>query len=251
MSVHLSLTAPLAARGLRPVAELASTRPHGDRLEYMAGCRCPACRKANSLYERGRQIARQNGEWNGLVAADKARQHILLLSKNGVGRKSVAAATDIGVSIINAIRSGVRTQIRANTERKILAVTSDCRSDHSLIPAGPTWTLIADILADGHSKGWIAKQIGNQRPALQIRRDRVLAKTAQQIERLHRELGCEQISGRKTRHQIQKLLDEGYLPKLLKEKLPSGDFDRAMKPGAKLPVRLVQAVNALFLQLTE
>ena len=48
----------LEARGMKPVTELARQRPHGDRLRYMAGCRCPACRGANSAYERLRARAR-------------------------------------------------------------------------------------------------------------------------------------------------------------------------------------------------
>ena len=65
----------LAQRGLKPASELAAKRPHGDRLRYVAGCRCDLCRKANSTYERERQKARAAGDWNGIVDAAKARQH--------------------------------------------------------------------------------------------------------------------------------------------------------------------------------
>lgn len=66
--------------GLRPVAELAADRPHGDRLRYMAGCRCKECRAANTAYETQRALARKAGDWNGVVSAARARSHIAVLS---------------------------------------------------------------------------------------------------------------------------------------------------------------------------
>lgn len=59
----------IESRGLKPVAELAEQRSHGDRLKYLAGCRCVPCRAANSRYEVARAAARKAGDWNGLVPA--------------------------------------------------------------------------------------------------------------------------------------------------------------------------------------
>lgn len=64
----------LPSRGLKPAAELAKVRPHGTRLKYVGGCRCDACRSANSAYERDRQLARKHGDWNGLASARRARR---------------------------------------------------------------------------------------------------------------------------------------------------------------------------------
>jgi hypothetical protein len=108
----------LASRGLRPVAELAADRPHGHRLRYLAGCRCFHCRRANSDYERERAAARAAGDWNGIVDAAPARRHILALSRRGVGRRMVAAASDVGLSVIADIRTGRKMRIRARTERQ-------------------------------------------------------------------------------------------------------------------------------------
>lgn len=61
----------LAARGLKPIAQLAANRDHGDRVRYLAGCRCTDCRRANSAYESARQKARAAGDWNGFVLATR------------------------------------------------------------------------------------------------------------------------------------------------------------------------------------
>ena len=82
----------LAARGLKPAAVLAQQRPHGDRLKYVGGCRCAECRKANTEYEKARAKARRAGDWNGIVSAKKARQHILQLRLAG-GRERVTVRT--------------------------------------------------------------------------------------------------------------------------------------------------------------
>jgi hypothetical protein len=129
----------LTSRGLKPVTELAAGREHGDRIKYMAGCRCMLCRAANSRYETGRAAARKNGDWNGIVSAKPARRHILKLARKGVGRRAIAAACDVADSIIHEIKTGRRPRIRKRTETRILAVSEDARGDKSLVPAKHTW----------------------------------------------------------------------------------------------------------------
>lgn len=177
-----------AARGLRPAAELAASRPHGDRLRYMAGCKCFHCRRANSDYERARQAARAAGDWNGLVSADRARAHLIKLSRAGIGRYAIGAATDIRPQTINDIRTGVKRQIRARTERKILAVTADVRADGSLVPAARVWKLIRELLAEGYTKRALAKKLGYKAPAIQFRKDFVTARSEQRVIALHSRL---------------------------------------------------------------
>lgn len=175
-------------RGLKPITALAADKPHGNRLRYMAGCRCDLCRKANSSYEAERIKARAAGDWNGIVPARAARRHMLALSKAGIGRRSVQAATDISDTILAEIRSGKRKQIRARTEKLILAVTAESRGDKSLVPAAPTWKLIEALLRAGFTKGFIALQIGRKTPALQLNRDWITVKNEAAVARLHRRL---------------------------------------------------------------
>jgi hypothetical protein len=178
----------LSARGLRPVKELAASRSHGDRLCYMAGCRCVPCRAANSRYETERAAARKAGDWNGLVPADKARRHILKLSKANVGRRALSDVTGTAQSIIAAIRSGKKQQIRKRTETRILAVTPAAVSGGAIVPAARTWKLINRLLSEGFTKGEIAQLLGRKTRNLQIRKDRVTAKTAAAIERLYQRI---------------------------------------------------------------
>jgi len=178
----------LEMRGLRSAAELAVGRPHGDRLRYIGGCRCAECRAANSRYECERARARKAGDWNGVVSAERARAHLRQLARKGVGRRAVQAATDLPESILHEIRHGRRPRIRARTERKILAVTPAVRADHSYVSAGRLWQRLNQLLEEGFSKSFLARQLGYVGPGLQFSRTRVTAKSDARVERLHRRL---------------------------------------------------------------
>lgn len=174
-------------RGL-PTRESLAARPHATRLRYLGGCRCVPCRAANSRYSTARAAARARGETAGLVPAAPGRAHLLKLSSLGVGYKSVAAAASVAASVVAKIRSGERTQVRATTLRRILAIDAGARADASTVPAGPTWRRIDQLLEEGYTKGRLARLLGAQRPALQLGRRRVLAGSAARVERLHRRL---------------------------------------------------------------
>lgn len=170
---------------LPPAAALGATKPHGTRIRYIAGCRCVPCRAANSRYESGRLRARRNGDWNGLVPAARAKKHLRALTRVGVGRRSVAEASDVGETVIAEIRSGAKKQIRARTERRILSVTKDAVAGAACIPADRTWVLINRMLREGFTRGALAQRIGRKTPALQIGKRRVLARTAMEVERFY------------------------------------------------------------------
>lgn len=171
---------------LAAVKDTCAAQQHGTRARYVGGrCRCSACREANRAYEAQRAKAKIFGDWNGLVSAERARQHLADLSAKGVGRRSVAAACDVSDQILWAIISGDRKQIRARTERRILAIDDGARAGKSLIPAGPTWRLLRELLKDGYSKVQLAEWMGHTR-ALQINRHRVTAATAANVERMYR-----------------------------------------------------------------
>jgi hypothetical protein len=182
------MSAVMLARGLRPAAELAKDRPCGDRLRYVAGCRCDDCRAANAAYERERIKARAAGDWNGLVPAEKARAHIRKLSRQGVGRRAIGAASDVGDTTLSKIRSGRKLQIRARTERAILAVTRAMASDHSLVSAARTWQRIDLLIDEGYTEAFLAKELGYTNPYLQLGRDQVTVRNAYEVERLYQRL---------------------------------------------------------------
>lgn len=169
----------MAARGLRPAAELAAGKPCGTRIRYYAGCRCMPCRQANSLYETERKAAKARGEGNGPVSAERARAHLAYLSANGVGMKTAADAAKVPPSSIAKIVYGQRLKIRAQTERRILAVTTATRADGAFVDAGPTWVLINELLASGYSKARIASELaGKPVNALQLRGEQITVRTA-------------------------------------------------------------------------
>ena len=176
----------IAQRGLRPAFELAAARAHGDRLKYLGGCRCFKCRRANSDYERERKKAREAGDWNGLVPAAAARAHMVKLSRLGVGRRAIAAASDVADSVLTEIRAGRKQHIRARTERRILAVTKACASDHAYVSAARTWRQLERLLDEGFTKSAIARLLGSKAktPALQISRTFVTVRNAARVDAL-------------------------------------------------------------------
>lgn len=167
---------------LRPAAELA--RGHGTRLQYHAGCKCYYCRMANSDYERQRMAARKAGDWNGPVDASKARKHLLALRKKGVGRDAVHAASGVAATTIRDIASGVKKRIRARTERRLLAVTTDCREDGARVSAAQTWRLIAQLLEEGFTKQRLAEELGFKTRKLQFSKKQITVRNAARVERL-------------------------------------------------------------------
>lgn len=174
----------LAARGLRT-----DTLAHGRRARYVAGCRCDVCRAANRNYARRRLQAQREGDWNGLVDAGPARAHLLSLSRAGVGRRAVAAASDVALSVIAAVRSGEKTQIRARTARRILAVTAAMVSDHAIVGPGRTHQRIKHLVEEeGFTKAELARRLGYARPALQFNRRRMTARNVARVERLYQRL---------------------------------------------------------------
>jgi hypothetical protein len=178
----------LTVRGLRPAAELGADRPHGDRLRYMAGCRCFQCRRANSDYERQRKAARLAGDWNGLVPANRSRAHLMSLSRVGVGKRAVAAASDVCMTVLQDIRTGKKTQIRARTERRILAVTAAMASDSALVKPGRTFQLIDRLRDEGFTKTELARRLGYANEALQFNPHRMTARNVARVESLYRRL---------------------------------------------------------------
>lgn len=239
----------LAGRGLKPVQQLAADKPHGSRLRYMAGCRCDLCRSANAAYERDRIEARKNGDWNGIVPACHARRHLNRLSRLGVGRRTVADVTDIAETILAEIRSGKRKNIRARTERLILAVTAESAADRALIPATKTWALLNELIAAGYTRGHIALALGAKTPALQISKHQVTVRHAADVARLHRRLMASDevlVDAANARRLIAELRHEWTPAARIVEAIgmTAGVEDGEVKLPPRIPRRIEKAVIA-------
>jgi hypothetical protein len=167
--------------------KLAERHPHGTRVRYVTGCKCMLCRAANSRYESARKIARENGDWNGLIPADRARAHLRNLARNGIGRRLVADISGVGNTILQEVKMGRKRTIRARTERAILAVTIEARASRTLVKAAPVWAQINRLLREGFTQAELARRLGSKakHPALQLRGHVITAQNAMRVERLH------------------------------------------------------------------
>lgn len=161
---------------------------HGARQGYLSGCRCAACREANTVWMRTYRRARSANQHNPIVSAERARAHLRSLRRAGIGRRAVAATTDITSHTIWRILNGRTPRIYARTEAKILRVTPDCASDGALVDAGPTWARIRELLDEGYSVRQINEAMGYspEHKAVPLGKRFVTVRNAARVERLHR-----------------------------------------------------------------
>lgn len=187
--------AELAAPRRQKSAPQVWTAPNGSKQTRLYKRACPGvhgkrCAKRSHLRKdsTGSVCAncRERLVWNGLVRATKTRRHLTRLSLQGVGYKSVADAADVGHTTLAKVLSGQHSSIRFQSEQRVLAVTVEAIADHALVDASETWRQLDSLCASGLPKAEIARRLGMQVPAIQIGRERVLARTAYAVARLHR-----------------------------------------------------------------
>ena len=124
------------------------------------------------------------GQGDPLVDAARARHHLERLARKGIGRRTIADIAGVPSSSIAAIKNGSKSHCRLSTQAKILKVGADVVTDATLVDAGPVWKKIAWLLAQGYTRGAIARRLGAKRAALQLRRDLVTARTRARVDRL-------------------------------------------------------------------
>ncbi len=156
--------------------------PNYGSPDYRNGCRCAECRHAGYVYEVKRQRDRNRGIVR-LHDNTEAREHLQWLSEQGVGVRAVAAATGLRPHNLGKIARGETRRSKPDTIRRIMAVGTHKRLPGAFVDAGPTWRLIDDMLANGFTRTRIAAELGStaKRPALQIGRDQVMQKTADDV----------------------------------------------------------------------
>ncbi len=176
-------------------------RAHGTHVRYVfgptgsdtaKGCRCDDCRAAHATYQRDRyrRMHRPDGAGPVYVDCSEARDHLLWLSANDVGRRAVAARTGLARSTLMEIRSGRRTKARRETIEAILAVGLHVARPGSRVPAGPTWDLVDELLAHGMTRRGIARHLSGDPTTtnLQLGRQYVTRRNASAVEALHAEV---------------------------------------------------------------
>lgn len=167
---------------------------HGTRARYVGGkCRCAPCTKANRDYANGRALAIVRGDCNGLTDAAPVRAHLEALSAAGVGKRAVHAACDVSLSVIQDVRSGAKTQIRARTARRILAVDVGAIGDRALVSAKETNAHLRELRRLGLTKTEIAARLGSEAavPSLQLKSSQVTAINAFKVKKLLEEVRAE------------------------------------------------------------
>ncbi len=122
------------------------------------------------------------------MTPERVRAHLRKLSRAGVGYKSVADAAGVSRSTMSGVMCGTAAHIRREIETKVLAVTTSAHADHGKVKAEATWKILNELIGRGWPRSALAAKLGFKAPALQIRRDRVLARTALAVARLGRAL---------------------------------------------------------------
>ncbi len=164
---------------------------HGTRVSYMKGCKCVDCKAANTRYECERAKMRKAGMDNGLVPAERARGHLLMLSGKGVGRRTVSDKAGVSESVISLIRKGLKKQIRKETEKRILSISAKDAEGSTLVDAAHTWRLINELLKSGYTKKSLAQAMG-LKLSLQLRKDKITVRSSRKAREMYAQLTAKQ-----------------------------------------------------------
>ena len=193
-------------------------------IEHQVVANQPICNRSTQGASRShsglQQRLKSDSGWNGIVPAKHARAHLLALSKNGVTRDAICAATNISTSCLTEIRTGEKENIRATTERLILAVTPDIAPDHSCIPAQATCNQIDQLVEAGYSRHRIAMEFGGSIVDIK-RQDKIAVHNARRIQEIHSRLmaqGAKLVSSATSFRLIAELRTEYYkTPQIARE----------------------------------
>lgn len=198
--------------------------------------RCPGaggkpCVVAGGTWLKGATVCNACVEratvWNGNVPVAKARAHMMRLRRRGIGIGAVHAASDVGRSTLRQVLDGVGT-IRAQTERRILAVDEGARADGSLVDARKMNEQLAQMLELGFTQRHVAALLGYQCGApLQLgKRELATAATVARVDRLMRRIRRGEVkperafvAGVEERTWMRELVERGITKTWLRRKL--------------------------------
>jgi lambda repressor-like predicted transcriptional regulator len=131
------------------------------------------------------------------IDSTEVRRHLLWLETRGVGLRTISRRARVARSSLTELRSGTRGRCTRETAERILLVVPVDAADRALISAAPTWKLIDELRAHGHSKASIARELGCGSPALQLGRERLTARNARRVKVLHARLMVSVLSDRR------------------------------------------------------
>lgn len=119
------------------------------------------------------------------VPADRAKIHLKLLEKAGVGYRQVARKSGLTPRAILRIRHGEVATIRRLTEQRILHVPPQ-RALGSLVRPRMAWRQLASLLAEGFTLTDLGRRLGLRGPWRRRRTDWIRVQTAVRLRALHR-----------------------------------------------------------------
>lgn len=132
---------------------------HGDPRRYRRGCRCTTCKTGTTAAVRRQRYLRNTGRGT-MVSPKRAAHHIELLRSHGMSDKDIQTDAGVGPNVFYRI-TGQRTDIRRNTEARILAVKPrpvDAPRSGAHIPGRGTIHRLRALAADG----WPAAHLGER-----------------------------------------------------------------------------------------
>jgi hypothetical protein len=164
---------------------------HGQHAAYVLDrCRCVECGTANTAYEQSRHRALAPP----FVSATQAREHLAWLAGQGVGRKQVAKVSGVSGGALHKLIYGDASRgsppsrrIRVETHDAIMAVTpaNIAPGATTVIPAGPSWVLLDEMIAAGVPRSAIAGALGHTSIGLQISRTTISPVNRDKIRAVH------------------------------------------------------------------
>jgi hypothetical protein len=126
-----------------------------------------------------------------LVPALKTRNHLLELSRQGVGEEAVHRASGMATAVLRDIRQGKQVKVLPSTQRRVLLVSIEDALPNALVSPHLVWRKVDKLRREmGVSKAMIATAAGYKSPALQFKKTKVMAKSIQRVEEAEMTLGA-------------------------------------------------------------
>ncbi len=171
--------------------------PHGTAKGIQKKCPCKPCLDARR--DRDLVYLNRKRQLKDPVNINRACAHLAMLEANGVKRSAIVAVSGVPLGVIRRIAVG-EGQVEREHETLLLGTSlADCRAAvgrigsrgrvvllaNEKVDAGPTWERIEDLTARGLGPSWIARELGYTSAYVQLRKDVVSRRIAEQIADLY------------------------------------------------------------------
>jgi transcriptional regulator with XRE-family HTH domain len=180
------------------------TRAHGTRACYVHGpepgqrngCRCAPCTEANRAAHSRESRLKAYGRWQPFVDAAPAREHVLTLRAQGMGRRRLAELSGVSPGALSKLLNGKGSrppsrQLRAETAAAILAVSArDGLAPSAIVDATATHRRLQALMACGWSGANLAGRLGMSAANFRslLRQSRVTAARDREVAALYDQL---------------------------------------------------------------